>query len=121
MHHHPALINSATIPACKSEKANTRSGSSATILSIFAVVNAAIRGFSRRTPGRPHGIARYADQPLILAEKIERFDGLLGETDNAARREDSHNTILAGAKPDGGLPLPAMELGRYSDAQGRAE
>src|SRR5690606_36447413 len=66
----------------------------------------------------PHCIARYADDPLVFAEEIKRFDGLLGETDNAARREDSHNTILAGAKPERGLPLPAMELGRYSDARG---
>ena len=49
----PARIRSATMSACKSENAKTRSGSSARIFGISAEVKAETRGFSRRTCGGP--------------------------------------------------------------------
>ena len=48
----PRLISSAARSACRSENASTRSGSSATILSNFALMNAEIRGFCRASGGR---------------------------------------------------------------------
>ena len=47
----PERTRSATMSACKSEKARTRSGSSARIFGMSAEMNADTRGFSRLTCG----------------------------------------------------------------------
>ena len=47
----PLRTSSATISACKSENVSTRSGFSARIFGTSAEMNAATRGFSRRTCG----------------------------------------------------------------------
>ncbi len=39
---------------------------------------------------RPHRISRYADDPILLAEKIERLDSLFGQADNPLRWEPAH-------------------------------
>jgi len=44
----PARISAEAMSACRSEKPNTQSGSSARILSILALKNALTRGFSSR-------------------------------------------------------------------------
>jgi hypothetical protein len=48
VHLDAARISCAAMSACRSEKPSTRSGCNATILSIFALVNAETCGFSRR-------------------------------------------------------------------------
>ena len=40
--------------------------------------------------GRPHGIARDADDAVLLAQQIERLDRFLGEADQAAGRKMTH-------------------------------
>ena len=47
----PARMSWAAMSACRSEKPNTQSGSSARILSIFALRKALTRGFSCRARG----------------------------------------------------------------------
>src|SRR5207244_1649709 len=47
----PARTSSAAMSACRSEKPSTRSGASATMRSMRALVNADTRGFSRRARG----------------------------------------------------------------------
>src|SRR5438309_7996730 len=92
----PARTRSATMPACRSEKASTRSGSSARIFGMSAETKADTRGFSRLR--RTDGIAGDADDAVLLAEQIERFDRLLGQADDAAGREVAHGeTICANA------------------------
>src|SRR5690606_2709429 len=39
---------------------------------------------------RPHGIAGYADDPVLLAEQIKRLDRLFGQTDDTLGRKDTH-------------------------------
>src|SRR5882672_6426193 len=86
----PARTRSATMSACKSEKASTRSGSSARIFGMSAEMNADTRGFSRRA----HRIAGDADDAVLLADQIERLHGLLGEADDAAGREVGHGATM---------------------------
>src|SRR3977135_2218109 len=86
----PARTSECHRSACKSEKARTRSGSSARIFGMSAEINADTRGFSRPTcrgrpaaPGGPGG-------PPRLAKQIQRFDGFLGETHDPVGRELMH-------------------------------
>ena len=43
--------------------------------------------------GRPHGVARDADDAVLLAQQIERLDRLLGEADQALGRETAHGAV----------------------------
>ena len=54
-----------------------------------AEMNADTRGFSRLT-WRPHRVTGDADDPVLLAEQIQRLDGFFGETDDPAGRELAH-------------------------------
>jgi hypothetical protein len=54
-----------------------------------AEMKAETRGFSRRTCGG-RTIAGHADNPVLLAEQIERLDSLLGQANDAAGREVLH-------------------------------
>src|SRR5215467_3576205 len=107
-------MRSATIPAWRSENVRTRSGCSARILSIFADVKALTRGFSRRACGGAHDVARDTHDAVLLAEQVERLDGLFGEADNSARRK--HQSRRAQTVSDlnlesGRLPEPASSRG----------
>src|SRR3981189_82065 len=119
----PRGNSSATMSACKSENARTRSGSSARILGISAEVKALTRGFSRRAcgggdtqPGTPrdegaaprllaprlrraHDIAGNSDDAVLLAEQVQGLDGLLGQTDDPARREHREASSAPRASP----------------------
>ena len=44
---------------------------------------------------RPHRIARYPDDAVLLAEQIQRLDGFLGEADDPAGREVAHGSRYA--------------------------
>jgi hypothetical protein len=70
-------MRSAAMSAWRSEKVRTRSGFSARILLMLADVKALTRGFS----GEPVAGARHSrrsDDAILLAEQINRFDGLFG-------------------------------------------
>ena len=56
--------------ACRSENPSTRSGSSATIRSIFALVNAETRGFSLRARG---GRTVKPEMPTMRASSPSRY------------------------------------------------
>jgi hypothetical protein len=45
---------------------------------------------------RPHNIPGDPDDAVLLAEQLERLDGLFGEADNSARRE--HQTFASSSK-----------------------
>jgi hypothetical protein len=85
-------MRSATISACRSENVRTRSSFSARIFSIFADVKALTRGFSRRACGGAHDVTGDADDAVLLAERVQRFDGLFSQADYSARRK--HSTLL---------------------------
>ncbi len=80
-------ISSAAMSACRSEKVRTRSGSSARIFSKSARDEGGDARLLLAHPRRPHRIARDADDAALLAEKIERLDGLLGQADDAFGRK----------------------------------
>ena len=46
--------------------------------------------------GRPHAIAGDANDPALLAEQVECFDGLLGQADNAFRWKHSTSLVSEG-------------------------
>ena len=41
-------------------------------------------------PRRPYRVAGDANDPILLAQKVQRFHSLFGETDDPARRELAH-------------------------------
>lgn len=47
-------------------------------------------GFFAANAGRPHGVAGDADDAVLLAEQVQRFDGLFGQADDPAGRELAH-------------------------------
>ena len=52
------------------------------------------RGHPRLFPAhlrRPHRIAGDADDAILLAEQIQRFDGFFGKADDSAGRELAHD------------------------------
>src|SRR5215831_5112122 len=65
----PRRTSSAVRSACKSENASTRSGSSATILSNFALMNAETFGFSRASGGR----TVYPETPTMRSPWPSRY------------------------------------------------
>ena len=64
-------------------------GLEARIFGVSAEVNAQTRG-SQPHLGRTYGVARDADDAILLAQQIKRLDRLLGEADEAARRKMTH-------------------------------
>ena len=66
----PRRISAAAMSACRSEKPRTRSGSSSTIRSIFADVNAATFGLSRRASG---GRTVKPEMPTMRASSPSRY------------------------------------------------
>lgn len=89
------------MPAWRSEKASTSSGSKGQDLRN-------VRGDEGRHPrllpphlGRADGVAGDADDAVLLAEQVQRFDGLFGQADDAAGREVAHGkSICANAVAD---------------------
>ena len=71
--------------ACRSEKPMARSGFSARIRPVRALVNADTRGFSRARRRRPHREAGDADDPLLLAQRVQDLGRLLRQADDALR------------------------------------
>jgi hypothetical protein len=82
----PCRIRSATISACRSENASTRSGFSARILSVWAEVKAATRGFSLRTLARAHRIAGHARNQTVAPQQVQRLHCFLGQADDTLGR-----------------------------------
>jgi hypothetical protein len=61
-------------------------------------------GFLPPCLGRADGIAADADDAVLLAEQVERLDGLLGETDDALRNGHSVAARLRLMKQGTGHP-----------------
>ena len=60
---------------------------------------------------RTHGIARDADDAVLLAEEVQRLDGLFGEADNSAWGEHESPraiSLAAGEFYFGGLQAPPV-------------
>ena len=86
----PARTRSATMSACRSEKAEHKIG-----LERQNLRN--VRGDEGGNPRllaadlrRPHRIAGDADDAVLLAEQIQRLDGLFGQADDPAGWELAH-------------------------------
>ena len=69
--------------ACRSEKPIARSGLSARIASIFALVNAETRGFSRRARGGRTVKPEMPDDAPLFAERVQHLGGLFGQAHDA--------------------------------------
>ena len=91
----PARTRSATMSACRSEKASTRSGSQREDLRNVRRDEGRHPRLLAPDPRRPHRIAGDADDAVLLAEQIQRLDGLFGETDDPAGRELAHGRRYA--------------------------
>ena len=79
----PARISPAAMSACRSEKPSTRSGLSAMILSVRALVKAETLGFSRRACG---GRTVKPEMPTMRQsspKQVQRLGRLLGEADDS--------------------------------------
>ena len=68
------------------------------IYRMSAEVKAETRGFPAGL-GRPHAIAGDADDAMLLAEQVERLDGLLGQADDALGWKHSCPLVVSEGKP----------------------
>ena len=80
----PRRISADAMSACRSENPSTRSGSSATMRSIFALVNADTRGFSRRARG---GRTVKPEMPTIRQSSPSRYSASVVSSVRQTMRE----------------------------------
>ena len=90
----PRRIKSATMSACRSENASTRSGRNASIFRDVGRGEGADARLVAPRLGRPHRVAGNADDAVLPAQEIERLDGFLGQADDPARREHDRPILL---------------------------